>query len=537
MSNQNSPKQHKINEILRCGKDPIYFINTYVKIQHPLRGRIAFETYGFQDDVISEMQSHRLNIVLKSRQLGLSTIAAAYAVWYAIFHKDKNILVIATKLDTAQNFIKKVKVAIQSLPKWLLLPKFEQNKTEIKLSNGSQIKAIPTSDDAGRSEALSLLIIDEAAFIRNLKDIWTGLAPTISTGGNVLMLSTPNGVGGTYYKLWTDAKSGQNGFNCIELPWHVHPEHDNDWFDKETKNLPKRETAQEYLCDFLSSGATFLNADHIDWLRSNVKEPISKDGIDRNIWTWEKPLSGAKYVISADIARGDGADYSTFHVINADTSTVVVEYMGKAPPEVMGQLIDQWGRKYNNALAIPENNSFGYTTAVYLRDTAAYPCLYYDKTKGDPFTFVQYDKTKLPGFSTQKNSRVNILTKFEELIRNKRLHSSSSRLIPQLQAFVWIGQKPQALRDSHDDLIMSLAIGAWIVGGSFKTNSTDMSHAIAMLKATSMQSNSSNTIFSHVNEVKPLTNSQIMMSDPKNVYKPKDASSVDNVNDDFSWLL
>ena len=532
-------KQEKINEILKCGKDPIYFINTYVKIQHPVRGRIPFETYDFQDDVVRQIVENRFNIVLKSRQLGLSTIAAAYAVWYAIFHRDKNILVIATKLETAINFIKKVKIALLGLPSWLLLPKFDQNKTEVTFNNGSQIKAVPTSDDAGRSEALSLLIVDEAAFIKNFEDIWTGLYPTISTGGRALVLSTPNGVGGMYYKLWVDGESGQNGFNTIKLPWWVHPEHDEAWFLKETKNLTKRKVAQEFLCDFLASGETFLQPENLEWLKELVQDPILKTGFDRNVWVWAHPKPDTKYVISADIARGDGADFSAFHIVNADTSEVDVEYMGKAPPEVMGQLIDEWGRKYNEALAIPENNSFGYSTCIYLRDQAIYPRLYYDKNKGDPFKFAPPDQKHLPGFSTQHKSRVNILTKFEELIRNKLLHSRSQRLIQQLQAFVWQGAKPQALRDSHDDLIISLAIAAYIVGGAYQIDAKQAAHAIAMLKATSISRRDQSQLPG--DDVRPLVNPQITGMTPSNVYKPRDPAQVKHVKtrdiNDFSWLL
>lgn len=154
-------REDQVKEIIRCGRDPSYFTKNYVKIQHATRGTIPFETYPFQDDCMRDFQKHRLNIVLKSRQLGLSTISAAYAVWDAIFHRDRNILVIATKLETAINFIKKVKFMVTSIPKWLLLAKFEDNKRSLRFTNGSSITAIPTSPDAGRSEAISLLLIDE----------------------------------------------------------------------------------------------------------------------------------------------------------------------------------------------------------------------------------------------------------------------------------------------------------------------------------------------------------------------------------------
>ena len=196
---------------------------------------------------------NRFNIVLKSRQLGLSTLVSAYSVWMAIFQREKNILIIATKLAVAQNFISKVKTMIKSLPKWLMLPEIiANNKQQIQFSHGSSIKAIPTSEDAGRSESLSLLIVDEAAFVRNFDTIWTGIYPTISTGGRVILLSTPNGVGGQYYKLYTEAEAGLNEFNPIKLPWTVHPECDQEWFDQVTSNMSKRQIAQEYLCDFTS---------------------------------------------------------------------------------------------------------------------------------------------------------------------------------------------------------------------------------------------------------------------------------------------
>ena len=197
-------KQRQVAEIVRCGKDPSYFINKYVQIQHPLRGRISFDTYDFQDDCLQSFRDHRFNIIVKSRQLGLSTLTAAYATWLALFRKDKSILVIATKLAVAQNFIKKVKTALSGVPKWLWITDIVSKNTQgLEFSNGSVIKAVPTSEDAGRSEALSLLIVDEAAFIRNFDELWKGLYPTLSTGGRAIIVSTPNGAGGQYYDLYT----------------------------------------------------------------------------------------------------------------------------------------------------------------------------------------------------------------------------------------------------------------------------------------------------------------------------------------------
>lgn len=527
-------REEKIKEIIKCGQDPVYFINTYIKIQHPIRGTIPFETYDFQDEVIKSLEEHRLNIILKSRQLGLSTVAAAYATWLAVFHKDKNVLIIATKKDTATNMIKKIKVAIKSMPDWLLLPTYEETQTSLRFSNGSEIKSIPTSPDAGRSEALSFLIIDEAAFIRDFEEIWTGLYPTISTGGRAMIISTPNGVGGIYYKLWTEGEAGQNQFNTIRLPWFAHPEHNQEWFDKETRGQSRRTVAQEFLCDFIASGDTFLQPDILELVRGQIMPPSEKTGNGRNVWIWRRPVPDHRYVISADVSRGDAADYSAFHIIDAETCDVVGEYMGKVPPEVLAEMMIEYGTLYNHALLAPENNSFGYSTCSTLK-RSSYPHLYYANHKGDPFTYVSQNDD-LPGFSTQTKSRIQILTRLEELIRNKQIRIPSQRCADQLQAFIWEGAKPKAMKDSHDDLIMSLAIGAWLVGGSSEINQRDQAMAIAMLKATHLERRNTSQMPT-LNEVQPLIDPHIRGITANTVGRARDASQFKNSNTDFSWLL
>ena len=531
----------QVQEIVRCGKDPVYFMKKYAKIQHPKRGTIPFETYPFQDDCVNAFQEHRLNIVLKSRQLGLSTVCAAYAAWLAIFYKDKNVLIIATKLPTAMNMIKKIKVVIQSLPEWLLLPKFEPTKQSISFSNGSTITAIPTSEDAGRSEALSLLIVDEAAVIRDFEDIWTGLAPTISTGGNAIILSTPMGVGGQYYKLWTEAEAGQNDFNPIKLLWDVHPEHDQAWFDKETKSLSKRKIAQESLCDFIPSGDTDLQPDDLSWVRSQIMQPVSREGFDRNVWVWSPPVAGHTYILSADVSRGDARDYSTFHVIDTADCEVAAEYMGKVPPEKLADLMNEWGKRYNDALLVPENNQYGYFVAKKLQQLG-YKRLYYHDNSGDPFNYIPLDSDEQAGFPTNVKTRVQVLTKLEELIRHKTLKTYSQRLYDQLQAFVWNGNKPSAGKDSYDDLVMSIAIGCWLVEGSEGVSEQAKAMAYAILKATRVNRKDLNQMPGGINDAQPLVNPNIRGMNAHSVYRPRDGSKVAPRNPyqrsvtDFSWL-
>ncbi len=458
-----STKKRQQKEIIKCGKDPIYFFKKYVKIQHPTKGQISFDTFDFQDDCVQSFNDHRFNVILKSRQLGLSTLSAAYATWLTLFYKDKNVLIIATKLAVAQNFIRKVKVAIKNLPPFLILPEIiSNNKQSIEFSNGSTIKAVPTSEDAGRSEALTLLIIDEAAFVRNFDTLWTGLYPTLSTGGRAIVLSTPNGVGGQYYDIWMKAIQGENEFNAIKLQWDVHPERDDAWFDQEIKNMSEKQVAQELMCDFAASGETFLQPRDIEWVRNNTRSPIEKWGPKQAVWVWKYPISGKNYVISADVSRGDSRDYSAFHVIDPEESTVVAEFKGKIPPDQFALLLAEAGRRYNNALLCPENNTYGYAVILKLKEEG-YTNLYFKNLK-DRYNSNFLDSSNISkiGFTASSKSRNQILTKLEEIIRNKHINIYSQRFYNELKTFVWKGNKAEAQRGSNDDLIMSLAIGVWI---------------------------------------------------------------------------
>ena len=195
-------------EYVKCAADPVHFMKKYCFIQHPQRGRVIFNLYPFQDKVLNLWKDHPYSVLLKSRQLGISTLAAGYSLWLMLFHKDKNVLCIATKQETARNMVTKVKFMYDNLPSWLKIPADENNKLSLRLKNGSQIKAVSATETAGRSEALSLLIIDEAAFIKGIEEIWLSAQSTLSTGGGAIVLSTPNGVGNFFHKVWLQGEQG-----------------------------------------------------------------------------------------------------------------------------------------------------------------------------------------------------------------------------------------------------------------------------------------------------------------------------------------
>ena len=228
-------KQIIKEEYIKCAKDPVYFFKKYCYIQHPSRGKILFNLYDFQEDLMDAVSENRFNVILKSRQLGISTLSAGYSLWLMLFQEDKNVLVIATKQEVAKNLVTKVRFMHQNLPSWLRGNTEEDNKLSLRLKNGSQIKATSAAGDAGRSEALSLLIIDEAAFIKNIDEIWGASQQTLATGGKCIALSTPNGMGNWFHKTWSAAETGENNFNFIKLHWTVHPNRGQEWREEQAK--------------------------------------------------------------------------------------------------------------------------------------------------------------------------------------------------------------------------------------------------------------------------------------------------------------
>ena len=477
-------KKEILKEVLKCGKDSHYFINNYAKIPHPGHGLIPFKTYDYQGELLENFNDYRFSIILKARQLGISTIVAAYIAWMLMFHRDKNVLVVATKLSTAANLVRKVKGIIKYLPTWLSIANIEvDNKNSFELDNGSQVKASSTSPDAGRSEALSLLVIDEAAHVENLTDLWTALYPTISTGGRCIALSTPNGVGDWFHENYIKAESGQNEFFPIRLMWDEHPDRDQEWFETETKNMSKRQIAQEYECNFNTSGETVIDGEDIQRLKKTIQDPKYRTGIDRNFWIWEEFKPENSYLLVADVSRGDGADFSVFHIFKLETMEIIAEYQGKVTLDLFSEIVFSAGKEYGNAMVVVENNSVGYTVLDKLKERV-YPNVYHSiKSSHNYIDQYQAETTSnaIAGFTTSLKTRPLIIAKFEEFIRNKLLTIYSKRLINELDTFIWRNGKPEAQRSYNDDLVMACAIGCWVRDTALVENQRDMEYKKAFL--------------------------------------------------------
>jgi len=455
-------------EYLKCAQDPTHFMRKYCYIQHPQRGRIQFNLYPFQDKVLTLWRDNPYSIVLKSRQLGISTLSAGYSLWLMTFHKDKNILCIATKQETAKNMVTKVKFMYENLPSWLKINAAENNKLNLRLDNGSQIKATSASSDAGRSEAVSLLLIDEAAFIDNIGEIWASAQQTLATGGGCIALSTPYGTGNWFHQTWTRAEATENDFLPIKLPWYVHPERDEAWRKKQDELLgDPRMAAQECDCDFSTSGDIVFYNEYMEYYeKSFIKDPLERRGVDQNLWVWETPDYTRSYIVVADVSRGDGKDYSAFHVIDVENNVQVAEYKGQINTKDYGHLLVGIATEYNEAMLIIENANVGWATIQVALDRN-YQNLYYSPKSDQPNVNSYFDKYQdhsrmVPGFTMSSRTRPMVIGKFQEYISDQGVTIQSKRLIEEMKTFIWRNGRPEAQSGYNDDLVMAFGIAMYI---------------------------------------------------------------------------
>jgi hypothetical protein len=472
-------------EYLKCATDPVHFMKKYCYIQHPQRGRIQFNLYPFQEKVLNLFQTNDYNAILKSRQLGISTLAAGYSLWLMTFHKDRNVLALATTQATARNLVTKVQFMWENLPSWLKVDSAENNKLSLRLTNGSKIQAKSSNADAARSEAVSLLIIDEAAFIDNIAETWASAQQTLATGGGAIVLSTPYGTGNWFHQTWVKAESGENEFVPIKLPWFVHPERDQAWRDAQDALLgDPRLAAQECDCDFSTSGDTVFYSEWLEFISTTtVQEPLERRGVGQDLWIWEPADYSREYMITADVARGDGKDFSACHVMDIQTNTQVAEFKGQLPPKEFGYFLTGLATEYNNAMLVVENANIGWATLDAIQERG-YSNLYHSP-KGDQLTAESYlrvfegNSEMVPGFTMSMRTRPLCINKFREFVGDRSVTIRSKRLVEEMKVFIWKNGRPEAQSGYNDDLVMPFGVGMFLRDTSlkFQQQSLDMARA------------------------------------------------------------
>jgi hypothetical protein len=312
--------------------------------------------------------------------------------------------------------------------------------------------------------------LDEAAFIHKIDTIWTAAQSTLSTGGQCIALSTPNGVGNWFHKTWVGAENGTNDWNTIKLHWTLHPDRGQEWRDEQDKLLGPSMAAQECDCDFVTSGQSVVDPRILEeYKKEHVEEPIEKRGIDSNLWIYRQPNYTKNYVVAADVARGDGQDFSAFHVIEIESMEQVAEYKGKISTKDFGNLCMNTSVEYNNALLVIENSSIGWAAIQQVIDRE-YDNLFYtskdlryvDIARQVTNRYRNSERQMVPGFSMTMKTRPLVIAKLEEYFREKSLIVHSDRLIDELFVFIWNNNRAEAMSGYNDDLTMSLAIGLWV---------------------------------------------------------------------------
>jgi len=465
-------------EYKRCIQDPVYFLKRFTHVEHPTRGKIPFHLYDFQEDTLRQFSKNRFNIVLKSRQMGISTLCAGFSLHNMIFKEGYKILVVATTQDIAKNLVSKVKVMYDSLPGFIKQNAriIDNNKLELSFANGSSIKAVSSSPDAARSSALSLLIVDEAAFIEKFELVWTSAQMTLATGGDAIVLSTPNGMGNQYHKMWINAESGltEEGldrFNPIILKWNLHPDRDEKWRRLQDELLGPRMASQECDASFVSSGHTVIEGEILQWYLDNtIQDPVEKRGIGSEYWIWKYPDYSKSYMVVADVSRGDSTDYSAFHVLQTDTLEQVAEFKGMIGTREYGNFLVTVATEYNNALLIIDNKNIGWDTIQQVLERG-YQNLFYSYRQ-DPYldenihlrkNYDLKDKSdKVPGFTMTVPIRSITISKLITYLLEKSVLIRSKRLIQELQVFIWLNGKAQASPGYNDDLVIPYGTGLYM---------------------------------------------------------------------------
>jgi hypothetical protein len=440
-------REEIIKELDKCGSDPAYFINKYVNVIHPIKGVVPFELFPFQERMIGEINNNRFSLVKKFRQAGITTLAAAYSLWKIIFFDHQNVMVVSIGDRESRAFLERVVAMYDDLPKWLKPAEVERNKHVLKLSTGSRVKSQPAG--AGRGESVSLLIVDEAAFVEKMREFWMAIYPTISTGGSACIISTVNGMSNLYYELYKDAAAGNNKFHIVDIKWEEHPWYTKEWYADTRPNMSDKAWLQEYECEFLGTGDTFIDRYTLGMLKDTTSDEWRSKYTHR-MRIWKEPEPFYNYLIAVDASYGRERDHSAFHVINLYNGEQVAEFYSNVTPlSKFAEIIKTEGYAYNTAYVQVERNGLGLALIEQLWDTLEYDNLVMD------------DKGDFGLMLTNKN-REAVLADLEESLRKGKIKVNSSRTVDELLTFI-ISEgtgKVQADDGYNDDLVMSLALAA-----------------------------------------------------------------------------
>jgi hypothetical protein len=465
--------KEQIDELKKCldpDTGPEYFITNFMYIQHPMRGREKLQLYDFQIDLINTYHVYRKSVNMVSRQMGKTTVAAGYLLWYAMFVNDATILVASNKYDGAQEIMHRVRYAYESVPDHIRAGVKSYNKRSVDFDNGSRIVATTTTENTGRGLSLSLVYLDEFAFVEpNIaKEFWTSLSPTLSTGGKCIITSTPNTDEDQFADIWFGANKlvdangneteiGQNGFRPYISTWSAHPDRDQAWADSERAALGEDRFLREHECQFITFEETLINPVKLAQIES--KQPIRKTGQVR--W-YSEIRADMTYVVSLDPSMGTGGDNAAIQVLELPTLVQVAEWSSNRTPiedqvRTMKSILEELYQKGKPEIYWSvESNSLGEAALVVIRDTGEenFP----GTMLHDPKNRLQGKTGRRAGFVTTNKSKLEACAKLKFLIESGRMKLNSKGLLSELKVFVSRANTYEARIGQTDDLIMSMIL-------------------------------------------------------------------------------
>lgn len=471
----------KLQELARCCEDPLYFMRTFMKIQHPMQGAVPFDPYPFQIDIVNAFHLNRFSIALTARQMGKTTVAAGYLLWKAMFVPDSTILVTANKLNQALEIMERIKFAYENLPDHIRAGAKKYNEGTMSFDNGSKIVARATSTDAGRGLSVTLLYLDEFAFVppNKAKDFWTSIQPVLSTGGSCIITSTPKSDEDQFAQIWKGAidnvdeygnyrkdKLGKNNFFAIKVPWSEHPDRDEAWASPFRESLGEARFRQEFECDFVTDDETLINPLALVNLKG-----IKPDFYTNNVRWYKDPSPNKTYMISLDPSLGTGRDYSAIQVFELPEMIQVAEWQHNhtAPRGQVSQLmkillfIDDTMRTDPRQMGDPEifwtveNNTIGEAILTIIEDTGEerFPGIFVSERKRKGQSRGRFRK----GLTTDNKKKLSACARAKSLIESGRMLINSDQLIKELKTFVAVDSTFKAKTGAHDDLVMSMLLG------------------------------------------------------------------------------
>ena len=463
---QHNFTEEEIKEYVKCGKDPVYFCKNYLKVISLDQGLVPFRLYPYQEKMFNHFISNLFSIVLACRQSGKSIRSVGHLLWYACFHSEKTIAILANKGATAREMLARVTLMLENLPFFLQPGCKALNKGSIEFSNNSRIIAAATSGSSIRGMSVNLLFLDEFAFVERANEFYTSTYPVISAGKDtkVIITSTANGIGNTFHKIWEGAVQKVNEFVPFTVNWYDVPGRDEEWKKQTIANTSQLQFDQEFGNTFFGTGDTLINAETLLGFRA-VQPSNHLEGGDLLIY--DNPDKDHEYVMCVDVSKGRGQDYSTFNVIDISTrpfKQVAVYRNNTISPLLFPNVIYKYANLYNEAYVVIESNDQGTVVCNGLYLDLEYENMHMESAvRSDRIGIEMNRKVKRLGCSSIKH-----------ILEEKKLDIQDENTIMEISTFTARGQSYEASDGNHDDLMMNLVMFGYFVTSQFFADMTDI---------------------------------------------------------------